>query len=239
MRTQWLVLGLLGATALAGCTGSDDGGAQSVEDDEGGGSLMVSHTESSELTRIRIEEAPMMAMAYEELMVAVDGKMHRFGAFLDYEDRRYQVDGKQDAAEAVEAGDMINVAAAGVVQVELWRGSALLASFEAVVPDNRAPKAVNILEPAHEAEGVSATPTFRWTASADPSGTRYLLGYSLDPAVTAPALSTEVADLTATEHVVPAGQELQSGQTYYWHVQAIDGSGNASPWSQVGQFKVA
>lgn len=222
-----LVAGLVAAVALGGCL-------QSAPPE-----IMVSHAESSEQTRATVESVPPSGMRYSELMIDVDGKAYAFGEFMSFEERRYQVSGKRDAASAVEQGDMITIPAVGVVMVKvLWKGDSV-ASYEANIPDTRAPAAPMLIAPADNAEGVSATPTFRWSEVKDPSAVMYVLAYSLDPNLGIPSITTKVEDLSASQHSVPGGKELLAGQAYYWRVQAVDGAGNAGPWSPTFSFTVA
>jgi hypothetical protein len=227
MKTLWIAGLLLAATLMAGCSGTSSA------------KLEVSHSESSERTRIVVESIPSQPIRYSELTVEIQGKAFAFGEFLSLQERRYQVDGKKDATALLEAQDVITAPAAGLIKVRLLKGSEALAEFEANVPDNKAPAAPVIVEPSASAEGVSATPTFRWSSVMDASGTRYMLVYSLDPSFTIVPLTKNVDMLTVASYQIPAGQELLGGQTYYWRVQAKDGFENASPWSQVGSFKVA
>lgn len=226
MRQTW-VLGTLATLFLAGCSG--DGEAPGWE---------VSHSELSEISRMVIESVPEDEVLYADLLVDVDGKVYAFGAMASFADRRYQVDGKTDANQKAENGDVLSVPAAGLVHVRLFHMGQELAAFEALVPDNRAPDAPEILEPGSQASGVSRTPTFRWSSVADPSGVSYTLTYSVDPFFQAPVVTRTVEGLTVASYTVPSGNALVAGQTYYWRVHAMDGSDNASPWSEAGEFSV-
>lgn len=215
--------------AFAGCSGSSEEPLR----------LTVSHTEASEKSRVTVDEAPNRDIQYSGLTIVVEGKAYQFGELASWEDRRYQVDGKKDASAVVEAGDVITIPAVGTVSVAFMHGGESIASFEANIPDNQAPMAPTLQEPANQAAGVSSTPTFRWGGVADVSGVRYHVEYSIDPTLSSPALASVAADLTAPVYSVPAGEELTSGVTYYWHAQAEDGAGNQSPWSQTYSFTVA
>ena len=228
VKVLW-VLPLVALMSLAGCMGG--GAAPDV--------LSVSHSESSETSRIVIESMPRAAFTYEHFFVDIEGKRYVFGEFASFDERRYQVEGKKDAISNVEQGDIISVVAAGTSTVQLLRDDHRLAIFEANIPDNRAPAAPVPLEPAAKAAGVSRTPTFRWSAVTDPSGVSYTLVYSLDPNFQAPALTAKAEKLTANNFEVAGGKELSAGQTYYWRVQAVDGASNSSSWSQSGEFVVA
>lgn len=230
-RTSIAVLSTIAllSAAFAGCSGASS---------EEPLSFSVSHRESSEKSRATIEDAPNRDLDYDSLRIMVDGKAYQFGEFASWEDRRYQVDGKRDASEAVEAGDVITIPAVGRVTVAFWVGDEMVTSFEANIPDNLAPAAPSLLEPSNHAQGVSKAPTFRWQSASDVSGIRYHVAYSLDPTLSSGTLGVVVTDLTTTLYQVPAGKELNSGLTYYWHVQAEDGAGNMSPWSQTYAFTV-
>ncbi len=217
------------SVAFAGCSGSSEEPLN----------LALSHAESSEQSRVTIDEAPNRDIQYSGLTIVVEGKAYQFGELASWLDRRYQVDGKQDASAAVEAGDVITIPAVGTVTIAFMHDGASIASFEANIPDNKAPMAPTLQEPADQASGVSRMPTFKWASVSDVSGVRYHVEYSIDPTLSSPALASVAADLTVPIYDVPAGKELTSGVTYYWHAQAEDGAGNLSPWSQTNSFTVA
>ena len=227
MKTIGVVL-LFGAVVLAGCMAGEE------EPKE----IALSHAESSEQTRATVDSVPHADLSYAALVIDVDGKKYAFGQFMDFDERRYQVAGKSDASMPVELGDVITVPAVGLVMVSFWWDGQKIASYEATIPDTRAPAAPMLVAPSAAAEGVSRLPTFRWSAANDPSGVSYSLEYSLDPNLAIALFTTAVDELSGTQYGVPAGKDLLGGQNYYWRVQAVDGAGNASPWSEIRSFVV-
>lgn len=238
MKTKTLMVGLLlvASAALAGCVGGDDGGDAA----EPASFEAQSHKEESEKT-VATVTAVEGDLQYDDMHILVNGKTYRFGQYADHADRRYQVNGRADANEPVEHGDKITIPAVGLSKVEFVHKDtgAVFYSYEAVVPDNTAPHAPTNLEPKDGAKGVSPTPTFRWDGVDDPSGVTYVLEYSLDPTFSVPLQTVTREHVSVANYVVSGGNELQPGQTYYWHVRAVDGSGNAGPWSVTWSFTVA
>lgn len=237
MKTVVLTTAMFVGITFAGCLGG--GGEKQSAQEDLLGMINVSHLELSELSRITLSSAPDEPITYADLMVDVDGKMYAFGEMASFEDRRYAVDGKRDAMEAVESGDVLSVPAAGQVLIKLLAKGQVIASYEANIPDNNPPMAPQLMEPASKATGVSRRATFQWSMVSDPGGVSYTLVYSLDPTLQAPIVTTKVEKLLSPSYAVPGGKELTAGATYYWKVWAVDGSGNMSPASQMGEFTVA
>lgn len=234
MKNSMIVVGLVGILALAGCMGGQDQ-APAQRDQR----LAVEHAESSEATTATVQGAPQPALTYADLLVDVEGRQFRFGDAPDWQGLRYQAVGKDDAADPVESGDKIVIPAAGLVTVRFIVAGKEVAQYEADVPDNRAPLAPSLSEPAQAAAGVTRNPTFKWAAVSDPSGVEYRITYSIDPLMQLAPVTRQVDALGTTSYAVPSGQELLSGMKYYWRAQAIDGAGNTSPWSANGEFTTA
>ena len=72
------------------------------------------------------------------------------------------------------------------------------------------------------------TPTFEWTRAQDNSGVTYTLQYSTDNTF---QTATTVGGIVENTYTVPDENAL-ADNTYYWRVQAKDGAGNVSNWSQ-------
>ncbi|MGD1047645.1 MAG: LamG-like jellyroll fold domain-containing protein [Candidatus Krumholzibacteriaceae bacterium] len=68
------------------------------------------------------------------------------------------------------------------------------------------------------------TPTFTWSATAGPGGA-YTLEYALDAGFTSGVRT--IPGIGAETYTVPDGEHL-ADNTYYWHVQAVDGVGRPS-----------
>jgi len=84
------------------------------------------------------------------------------------------------------------------------------------------------VSPADETRTEDKTPTFDWTDVTDPSGVTYTL--EITGVLTERRLTSSTCTLTS-------GEALADG-TYSWRVRAVDGSGNASAWSEVWTFTV-
>lgn len=227
---------------LTGCVGAEDKKTD-LPDEQAPTeerALELSHAELSEKTIATVKSASE-GLAFEDLTVLVNDKAYAFGAAADFEMRRYQVDGKFDAADLVENGDRITILMSGLANV-VFKDKAtggVLFAYETNVLDNTKPAAPVNLDPADDATGVSRMPMFKWTPVKDVSGIEYELQYSLDPAFQAPLQTVLVEDITAPQMGVEGGHELMPGQTYYWHVRAVDGTGNVGPWSQAFSFTTA
>lgn len=224
---------LLLTTALAGCIGDDGGGDAPAER-----SLDLSgHEESSERTAARVG-AVSGGLVYGDLRVLVNGEVHTFAEAAQHDPPRFEVPGRSDAADLVTAGDRLVVPAAGFVTVEVRDadGGELLARYDADVPDDDAPGIPANRAPADEATGVDREPVFRWSSVQDPSGITYTLEIALDPSFQDPLVVREHRNITATNFALGGGQALLPGQTYHWHVRAVDGAGNAGAWSTTWSF---
>lgn len=230
-RRLTILVTLGAALALAGCLGlgGDDGPSLEIGD----------HDERSEVTQAEVAHVSG-DLTYEDLAIRVDGRDHEFGPFYHYAERMYEVEGRQDASEPVEPGDLIRVHAAGLVTVEFVHEPTdrVLASYDADVPDNQAPFSPILEEPADEAQGVSKRPTFRWTEILDPSSVTYTVEVSLDPQFTEGFIQARWEDVPSPKQSIQGGEELEEGHTYYWHVRAVDGADNTGPWSETWSFTV-
>ncbi len=71
-------------------------------------------------------------------------------------------------------------------------------------------------------------PAFSWAEVTDPSGVTYEFQIAEDVSFALPVLSKE--DLEAASYALSPIEALDRGH-YFWRVRAIDGAGNASPWS--------
>lgn len=92
-----------------------------------------------------------------------------------------------------------------------------------------APDEPLLQSPAHQAVGISYTPTLTWMAAAQAAG--YQLQLSDEPGFDTPLLDVLVAS-TSTQVVTP----LNSSTNYYWRVRAGNVCGDGG-WSQVFRFR--
>lgn len=238
--TTILIGVLLVATAFAGCLGGDDGGAtqDGATDDEPERSLSItSRGTDSERARASVSEAAG-DVAYEDLVVTVNGDLYEFGAEASYADATYSANGVRTGSTLASEGDVLQVPAAGTVTVAFrdQQTGTVWASYETTVPDETAPGSPELASPENGKSGVSRQPTFEWQAVADPSGLTYTLQVSLDQTFSQEAVVQEYQDLTSSQFEMRQDDELLPGQTYYWHVQATDAAGNAGAWSPTWSF---
>ena len=82
------------------------------------------------------------------------------------------------------------------------------------------------------------TPTFEWSEVSDDSGVAYYrLQIATSADVTASSVIVSVTDLTETSYTLEETEALPLG-TYYWIVQAVDGTENESGWTAARSFRV-
>jgi hypothetical protein len=108
------------------------------------------------------------------------------------------------------------------------------ASCTASVVDTTLPPVPQLISPVNGATLNDNTPTFQWSSVTDPSGVTYTLQYSDDNAF---QTATTVENLFDNTYTVLDNEAL-ADNTYYWRVQAVDGAGNQSGWSDVWQFTI-
>ncbi len=116
------------------------------------------------------------------------------------------------------------------------QGSETAAFFmESTAPPTPAP-----LKPEMGIE-TSATPAFQWQAVSDPSGVTYELQVAASQDFSTGSIVLEKTSLTSTQYTLLPNEQLASrskASPYYWHIRAVDGAGNASPWSGAGAFYI-
>ncbi len=117
------------------------------------------------------------------------------------------------------------VSAANSSGVSPWSG---ISSFTTVASPPQPP---SLLSPADGASGVSTNPTLQWNASTAASS--YRVQVSTDTGFSTPVV--DQAGLSSTSTVVNG---LHDGTTYYWRVNASNGSGT-SAWSPMRSFATA
>ncbi|MHB8586434.1 MAG: glycoside hydrolase family 78 protein [Thermoplasmatota archaeon] len=248
MRPVWVFALLLAMSAvLAGCTSPSNSTATP--------SLIMVHVEASELSVATVTNEPA-GLLWSDIGLIVNGINWTFGSAPNYGTHTFSVDGKPDAADPVEHGDVARILGARETIVHFTNKAtgALLFGYTATIPDTTPPVAPASRLPASAATGVSALPTFEWGAVTDPSGVAYTIQYGLDPTFTtaggtgtasagagagSQAVSSQggtVEALSQPVYSVPSGSSLASGVTYYWHVRATDGAGNVGAWSPTWSF---
>lgn len=231
---------LLLATAFAGCLGGDDGGAASdgAQDTDTEPSLTVENRGTdSERARATVAAATG-GITYDRLVVSVNGEPYQFAADASYEEATYTATGVEDGSTAVGAGDVVMIPTAGPSDLGFRDGQTgtVWDSYTVDVPDDDAPSAPALDSPADGESGVSRSPTFQWAPSSDPSGVSYRLEVSLDESFSEDVLVQHEEDISSTQYKMGQDQELAPAQTYHWHVQAVDGEGNAGAWSPTWSF---
>lgn len=100
------------------------------------------------------------------------------------------------------------------------------------------PPAVQGIVPS-DGERAGSRPRFDWEDTSDPSGVSYTLQIATDSAFTDIVL--EKTGLRYSEYILGDEEELEpleEGGLYYWRVRAVDGAGNAGPWSDATTFSV-
>jgi hypothetical protein len=79
------------------------------------------------------------------------------------------------------------------------------------------------------------TPTFSWSAVDDPSGVFYNLSIASDELFRNIILTKR--NLTTNTYTLTAQESLKKGH-YSWRVNAIDGAGNESPWTNAAAIQI-
>lgn len=106
--------------------------------------------------------------------------------------------------------------------------------------ETQAPEIPQPLLPQDGAKTESMT-LFDWEAVTDDSGVTYGLQIATDEEFTASAMVLEKTGLTESEYTLTKEEALESRsaeEPYYWRMRAVDGVGNASQWTGVGEFSV-
>lgn len=234
-----LVGALLVASAFAGCLGGDDGGTASDGTDQRSAEpSMDLEKRGTDSERAQFSVASVAGgLAYGDLVVAVDGDPYRFAADASFREATYTANGIDDPSTPVAAGNVLEVPAAGSVEVTFRDADtgAVWDRFDVTVPDEDAPSSPQLQSPQDGESGVSTTPTFVWAPVADPSGVTYSLEVSLDESFSEDVVVQRHDDITSSEFRMNQDQ-LVPGQTYYWHVRATDGEENAGAWSPTWSF---
>ncbi|MFH1382786.1 MAG: hypothetical protein ABIH70_07845 [Chloroflexota bacterium] len=86
-----------------------------------------------------------------------------------------------------------------------------------------------------------AETTFEWQSVTDPSGVTYTLQIATKENFAEGSVIFEKTELTQPEYTLTKDEALESTskkEPYYWRVRAVDGAGNASPWTGAGAFYV-
>lgn len=242
MKTTYaLTLAILLMTpAFAGCLGLGDGGAPGGDAADAPELVTARHTESSERTVAEVTHVSG-DVTYGDLRVVVNENSYRFGGEdASYQERRYAVEGASSADDPVRIGDRLTIPAVDFVEVQFLHvaSGTVLYSYETTIPDETSPKAPVHEAPEDGATGVSRTPELTWQRSLDPSGVTYTVEVSLDENFESPFVTTRQRHIASTSFTPQDGDELLPGQTYYWHVRAVDGAGNQGPWSLTSSFTV-
>jgi hypothetical protein len=102
--------------------------------------------------------------------------------------------------------------------------------------DSTPPDVPVIISPASDSKA-GLQPDFTWSAVSDPSGVTYSLQVALDTAFSRLVLFKQ--GLTQPGYQVTQAEGLQltkRSAPYYWRVQAVDGTNNASDWTVVASF---
>ena len=91
--------------------------------------------------------------------------------------------------------------------------------------------------------GLKASPRtfFKWLEVTDPNRVTYTLQVATDREFPASAVVLEKTELNDTKYTLTRQEELSPPEkdiVYYWRIKAVDGKGNESPWSGIGEFTV-
>ncbi len=101
-----------------------------------------------------------------------------------------------------------------------------------VVVDTVAPTAPTLVSPANGSSLFSSSVPLDWSDVTDPSGVRYEVHIEpVAPFYYEVFLESGLTSSQVTFSSLPSG-------SYYWRVYAIDGAGNASPYSAIGTFTI-
>jgi hypothetical protein len=95
--------------------------------------------------------------------------------------------------------------------------------------DTEPPPVPQLLSPQNGSSTTELTPSFDWTDVLDPSGVTYSFQLDVQNTFATPIVS--VTGLTSSNYTVT--QQLSVNTTYYWRVEAVDGRGNRSGWSEI------
>ena len=80
-----------------------------------------------------------------------------------------------------------------------------------------------------------------WDIVTDPSGVTYSLQIATDADFSEDSIVLGKTGLTRSDYTITKEERLKSvskDSPYYWHVMAVDGASNESPWSGTGMFYV-
>jgi hypothetical protein len=102
--------------------------------------------------------------------------------------------------------------------------------------DNTPPPTPSLISPTNGANVTDNTPTLDWSDVSDPSGVTYDLSIAMDSSFV--SITIQKTGLTASTYKLTLSEALAAG-TYYWRVRSVDGSGNASSWSESWSFTVS
>jgi len=116
----------------------------------------------------------------------------------------------------------------GAGNIGSW-SNARLFSIDATAPSRPA-----LVSPADGAT-LDQFVTFDWSDVSDPSGVTYTL--QIDDATDFSTPVREKTGLTLSTYKLTSSEALPNG-TYYWHVMAVDGTGNPGKWSSRRSFVV-
>lgn len=106
--------------------------------------------------------------------------------------------------------------------------------------ESQAPNPPQPLQPAMDIKAKPET-FFDWEDVTDESGVTYQLQIATDTNFTQSSIVLDKKDLTVSEYTVPTAERLlnvKQEAPYYWRLRALDGAGNASPWTGTGSFYV-
>lgn len=101
--------------------------------------------------------------------------------------------------------------------------------------ENTPPPAPDITIPV-SGEALDDPFTFGWAGVSDSSGVTYTLQVASDSGFG--NILFELKDIKTSQYILADNQDINnsSADTFYWRVQAVDGAGNASAWSETGTF---
>lgn len=232
------------ALALAGCLGMGGGddasaGTSTGDSQPDRGLAIQRHDTASEHVTASIGTVTG-DVTYDDLVVTVSGapSPYTFGGDASFREAKYGVGGVSDASSPVRQGNLVTIPASGSVTVTFTdsQSGETWATFSAEVPDKDPPPTPTNVAPADGASKVSRTPTFKWKPVADPSGATYTLEVSLDKNFGRDLVVQKHQDISSTSYQPGGDNKLAPGQTYYWHVRAVDSQGNTGSWSPTWSF---
>jgi len=110
-------------------------------------------------------------------------------------------------------------------------GAIVIFFFLYPILDVTAPSEVNLLSPKNRDTVSDSKPIFDWSDVSDSSGVTYTIQIS-----SSRDFSNTVIDRTGRSTSTFTPQTSLTDGKYFWRVQAVDGAGNRSPFSEIFTF---